>query len=194
MEPVQPLNHVSLQLPALLISGRSVYQLVRLDQAEVVLAKNYVLYLLPQWLRQSHKDLTCTDDMLALLPLLGKLYHFLHGDRFTFQAVKLKMDLINEIQHTSKAIRKVAQRLDTVIRYRSILIASNRDVRAKQALRISVQDLTTVLHRRERLAGALGAAEDEQPFRVEILRVLAAEVKLVFDTAVSITRVYTPLQ
>ena len=131
MEPVQPLDHVGLELPALFIGGRSVYQLIRLDQAEVVFAEDYVLYLLPQGLRQPHKDLTGADDMLALLPLLGELYHLLHGDRLTFQTVELQMDLINEIQHTSKTIRKVSQRLDTVIRYRSILITSNRDIRAK---------------------------------------------------------------
>ena len=131
MEPVQPLDHVGLELPALFIGGRSVYQLIRLDQAEVVFAEDYVLYLLPQGLRQPHKDLAGADDMLTLFPLLGEFYHLLHGDRLALQAIELQMYLINEIQHTSKTIRKVSQRLDTVIRYRSILITSNRDVRAK---------------------------------------------------------------
>lgn len=131
MEPVQPLDHVGLELPTLFIGGRSVYQLICLDQAEVVFAEDYILYLLPQGLRQPHKDLTGADDMLALFPLLGELYHLLHGDRLALQAVELQMDLINEIQHTSKTIRKVSQRLNTVIRYRSILITSNKDIRAK---------------------------------------------------------------
>jgi len=183
MEPPVITLDVAFQLAVVLGGRGAVDELVALDEAEVVLAKHDILYLLTQGLGQSHVDLTGANNMLALLPLLGELHHFFNGDILTFQTVPLQMKLVYQVQNAAVAVGDIKQAVQAFILHhlftgRQIVYMHVRD---EDTVRVTFQYLPAVLHRRERFTASLGATKDHKTLRVKILRVLLAEVGLVPD-------------
>lgn len=92
-----------------------VNDIIPLKQIQKTMTINNILNLLPQRLRKAHINLACTNDMLALFPLLRNLDHNIDINVFTFKTVQFKMKFINKENNTIFAIIYPFQTIKTRI-------------------------------------------------------------------------------
>lgn len=92
-----------------------VNDIIPLKQVQKTMTINNILNLLPQRLRKAHINLTCTDDMFALFPLLRNLDHNIDINVFTFKTVQFKMKFIDKENNAIFAVIDPFQAVETRI-------------------------------------------------------------------------------
>lgn len=92
-----------------------VNDIIPLKQIQKAMTINNVFNLLPQRLRKAHINLACTNDMLALFPLLRNLDHNIDINVFAFKTIQFKVKFINEENNAIFAVIDPFQAVETRI-------------------------------------------------------------------------------
>ena len=96
MKEKRPPNDNRFKLTIFLYTLLTVNDIIPLKQIQKAMTINNIFNLIPQRLRKTHINLTCTDYMLALFPLLRNLDHNIDVNVFALKTVQFKMKFINE--------------------------------------------------------------------------------------------------
>lgn len=115
MKEKRPPNDNRFKLTIFFCTLLTVNDIIPLKQVQKTMTINNILNLLPQRLRKAHINLTCTDDMFALFPLLRNLDHNIDINVFTFKTVQFKMKFINEENNAIFAVIDPFQTVKTRI-------------------------------------------------------------------------------
>lgn len=115
MKEKRPPNDNRFKLTIFFCTLLTVNDIIPLKQVQKTMTINNILNLLPQRLRKAHINLTCTNDMFALFPLLRNLDHNIDINVFAFKTVQFKMKFINEENNAIFAVIDPFQTVKTRI-------------------------------------------------------------------------------
>ena len=107
MQPERTAFYAPFQLAVDLLRTKGIHELVELEQPTEAPTNHHVLYLFPQRFRHPAIHLGSTDNVLALLTLLGNLHHNVHIHIFAFQAVQLKVKFVDKVDNPQLTVLNV---------------------------------------------------------------------------------------
>lgn len=115
MKEKRPPNDNRFKLSIFFSTLFTVNNIIPLKQIQKTMTINNILNLLPQRLRKAHINLTCSNYMLTLFPLLRNLNHNININIFAFKTIQFEMKFINEENNAIFAIINPFQTVKTRI-------------------------------------------------------------------------------
>ena len=115
MKKERPTNNNRFKLSIFFCTLLTVNNIIPLKQIQKTMTINNILNLLPQRLRKAHINLTCSNYMLTLFPLLRNLDHNIDINVFALKTIQFKVKFINEENNTIFTVINPFQTIKTRI-------------------------------------------------------------------------------